>query len=315
MSETIPAGDPVDLEGIRVFVRVAELGSFRRAADALGVPRSTVSRRVAALEATLGARLLQRTTRTVSLTDAGAAYLLTCRPALATLESASRGVTNDPASPRGTLRLTTAVTFGERFLAPLLAEYLRACPQVAVEVLLADRYVDLVQEGFDVAIRAGTLADSSLVAREVARARVGCFASPAYLRARGTPKRPRDLAAHDAVAHPSMTPGGRWAFVVDGRRVAVAVKPRVTANGMPLALELCRAGLGVARLPAPFAAEALADGSLVEVLGRHALPPAAMHVVFPSARHLPARVRAFIDLAVQHLDGLSLSVARPRRRG
>jgi DNA-binding transcriptional LysR family regulator len=291
----------IDLASVAVFVRVAETASFRGAADALGIPRSTVSRRVAALEKKLGTRLLKRTTRDVSLTDAGAAYLRSCQPALDALEEAARAVSSTSIEARGRLRITTAVTFGERFLGPIIEEYLRANPHVEVEVLLADRHVDLVQEGFDVAFRGGGVGDDSLVARELGRAPVRCFASPSYLEGRQRPRRPADLEAHDCIVYPPLAPGGRWSFRVNDRTVHTPVRGRLVVNSLPLSLEAAVRGVGIARAPMPLAVEPVRSGALVELLAPYVQPPSPFFVVYPSGVHTAARVRAFIEVATKYL--------------
>lgn len=296
----------IDLEAVRVFIAVAERGNFRTAAAELGVPRSTVSRRIAALEERLGTRLLQRTTRKVALTDAGAEYLRRCQPALAALEDASKSLSERGSQPRGRLRVSTPNTFGELFLPAVVEQYLTKYPGTEVEMFLTDRHVDLVQEGFDLAFRAGRLPDSSLMSREVGRLHTRCYASPGYLAQHGAPKRPRDLAAaqgqHRCVVYAPLAPQGRWAFREGGRTVHVPItepgSARVISNSLPIVLDATFAGLGVARVPEVFALEAVQQGKLVEVLEAYAMAPSGMHVVWPSARHVPARVRVFLDLAL-----------------
>lgn len=301
--------DPVDLGAVGVFAQVAELASFRRAAEALGVPRSTVSRRVADLERQLATRLLQRTTRRVALTDAGAAYLRACQPALGAIEDAARAISSGASAARGRLRVTAAVTFGERFLGPVVADYLDRNPEVSVDVVLTDRQVDLVQEGFDLAFRGGRVGDPSLVAREIGRGQLRCFASEAYLARRGRPRTPRDLERHDCVLYAPLAPGGRWTFRAQRRAVTVAVRGRVSVNSLPLALEAALHGLGVARLPGTFAVEEQRRGRLVEVLPSHAPHPTGLFLLHPSG-HVPARVRAFIEIAMRHLAKSPWALAR-----
>jgi DNA-binding transcriptional LysR family regulator len=218
MSGTIggPPSGAVSLDAIGVFVQVAEAASFRHAAEALGVPRSTVSRKVAELEAQLGARLLRRTTRSVALTEAGRAYLRACQPALGALGEAARTISHGALEARGRLRVTASGAFGERFLGAIVEEYLRENPRVEIEVLLTDRYVDLVQEGFDVAFRAGAVGDPSLVARELARGSLRCVASAGYLERRGTPRRPAELVEHDCIVYAPLAARGRWRFAPAG---------------------------------------------------------------------------------------------------
>jgi len=291
----------IGLDGVSVFVEVAEAASFRGAAEVLGIPRSTVSRKLAELEEQLGARLLRRTTRRVSLTEAGAIYLRACQPALGAIDDASRAIRKEASEARGRLRVTAATTFGERYLGPVVEAYMRANPQVEMEVLLVDRQVDLVQEGFDVAIRAGSIGDTSLVAREIARAPLVCVASPRLLERQRAPRRPADLAARDIVVYAPLCPGGRWIFRVRGKTVHVAVRGRLVVNSMPLALDAAVRGLGITRVPAPTAAPLLADGSLVEVLGAFAPAPGAVHLVYRPGTQTTPRVRSFLEIASQVL--------------
>lgn len=292
----------IDLAAVAVFVRVAETSSFRGAADALGVPRSTVSRRVAALERQLGTRLLRRTTRKVSLTDAGAAFLRSCQPALGALDEAARAVSSTSVEARGRLRVTAAVTFGERFFGPVIDEYLCANPHAELDVLLTDRHVDLVQEGFDLAFRTGKVGDDSLVARELGRAQARCFASPTYLASRKKPQRPADLDGHDCIVYPPLAPAGSWAFRVKGRTVHTRVRGRLVVNSLPLSLDAALRGVGIARIPMPFAKDAVRSGALVEVLAPYAPAPTPVLVAYPSGVLTPPRVRAFVELALQHLE-------------
>lgn len=292
----------IDLGAIAVFVRVAETASFRGAADGLGIPRSTVSRRVADLERQLGTRLLKRTTRKVSLTDAGAAYLRSCQPALGALDEAARTISSTSVEARGRLRVTAAVTFGERFFGPIIDEYMRANPHVELDVLLTDRYVDIVQEGVDLAFRGGAVGDESLVARELGRGQARCYASPAYLERRKKPRRPADLEGHDCILYGPLAPGGRWSFRVNDRTVHTSVRGRLVVNSLPLSLDAAVRGGGIVRLPAPFAEEQVKSGALVELLGPYAQPARPFFVVYPGGVHTPPRVRAFIEVAMKHLD-------------
>lgn len=287
----------MNLDAIRVFVQVAEVASFRRAAEALGVPRSTVSRKVAELEAQLGARLLKRTTRSVTLTDAGGAYLRACQPALGALGAAAQAISRGALEARGRLRVTASVSFGDRYLGAIIEAYLRENPQVEVEVLLADRYVDLVQEGFDLAFRAGAVGDPSLVARELARSSLCCVASAAYLQRRGTPRRPALLAEHDCIVYPPLADRARWTFRTRGHTVHVAVRGRLVVNSLPLALDAAVRGLGITRVPSVLAGEAIASGAVVELLAAHAPPSAPFYLLYPVGTQTTPRVQAFLAMA------------------
>lgn len=302
----------IDLEAVRLFVQVAEEASFRAAAEALAVPRSTVSRRILALEDALGARLLMRTTRKVTLTEAGSAYLKACRPAMNALDEAWRALSEGVAETRGRLRVTAPVTFGEGFLGAALADYAASHPRVSVEVVLTDRYVDLIHEGFDVAFRTGAVKDTSLVARELGRTSLRCFASRAYLGARGVPRRPRDLARHDAILFSPLASDGRWTFRERARTIRVPVAGRLQVNSLPLARDLALRGLGVVRLPGVGTGGADGEPPLVEVLARYAPPSRPVYVVHPSGGHASPRGRAFIELATKHLVSRFAPPATPR---
>lgn len=295
-----------DLNALQVFTAVVDAQGFRGAARALGLPKSTVSRKLADLEAHLGLRLLQRTTRKVALTDAGEAFYRQCAPALAALVEAQKCLVETQAAPRGQLRITAPQSFAELFLGPVLERFYRQYPEVRVTLDLSDRYVDLITEGFDLALRAGDLPDSSLVARAVggpeaqASGRFRCYASPAYLAAHGTPRTPRDLSAHACIFYGSTERGAKWTFVLRRRRVLVPIKPRIACNSFFVLIDAALAGQGIARVPSFFAAEAEAKGTLVPVLDDFAVPPAALHAVYPSAHNLSPRVRAFLDLLTEH---------------
>lgn len=289
-----------ELEAVRVFAAVAELKSFRGAAAALRLPRSTVSRRLGTLEAALKTRLLQRTTRQVALTDAGEAFLKQVGPALAMIRAAGRGVLDATAEPRGLLRVTATPPTAETVGAILLSLVERH-PGVRVELDFTDRQVDLVAEGFDIAIRAGPLADSSLVARPLGRGQPGYFASPKYLEKHGRPRKPQDLARHDCIVFTGSTRGPRWSFLDGGKRVEVTVRGPLRANSMALMRLAAVRGAGVVWLPGVMARDDVAAGRLVPVLRSYWPEPVPMQLLYPSARHLAPQVRAAVELLVAGL--------------
>lgn len=276
-----------------VFARVAQCGSFTAAARLLALPKSTVSRRVAELERQLGVQLLQRTTRRLALTDVGRTFQQHCARVLAEVEDAERAVSELRSEPRGLLRVTAPLTF--EFLGGPVAEYLAAYPEVTVDLVCADRVVDLVQEGFDVAIRAGKLRDSSLIARSLGSMRSRLVASPAYVAARGKPKTPGALADHACLVFGAGTVRGAWQLERERERVEVAVRPRLVVNDFALMQEATLAGLGIALLPDVRSAELVERGQLVPVLPRWTSPEVPLHAVYPSARHLSPKVKAFVD--------------------
>ncbi|HEX2669330.1 MAG TPA: LysR substrate-binding domain-containing protein [Polyangiaceae bacterium] len=288
-----------DLNSVRVFAQVVESKNFRAAARALGMPRSTVSFRVAQLEDQLGERLLERTTRSLRLTDAGAAYHRRALGALEALQEAERTLSDQKSQISGKLRVTATVEGGQFLLAPLFAEYARRYPLVELDVFLADRQVDLIEEGVDLAIRAGALPDSSFVARRLGVPHgLRVYASPGYLKAHGTPRRPRDLANRDCLIMTAQSQPRRWPFTVARKPVSITVKARAQANSFVVIRELACRGLGIARLPLPIAQPAVDAGNLLPLLDAFAQPAkgGGLHAVYPSARHLSAKVRALLDL-------------------
>ena len=292
----------IEIGAVELFVRVAELRSFRGAADALGVPRSTVSRRIGELERALGTRLLQRTTRHVELTSAGKTYLRTCGPALGTILEAGRALSASSEETAGRLRVTAPVTFGEGLLGEVVAECLARHPHMSIELVLTDRHVELVEEKFDLAFRAGTLKDTSLVAHELGSAQQRCFATREYLRDRGTPRAPRDLLRHDCILFTPLAPGGRWTFRSRGRTVEVPVRGRLVVNSIPLALDAAMRGFGIVRVPGALVSEGLPAKQLVEVLDTHAPLPRPAYAVYPSGGRVTPAARVFLEMARRHLE-------------
>lgn len=291
----------MDLNRITVFVRVVEAGSFTGAAAVLGLRKSSASRSVAALEADLGIRLLQRTTRKLSLTDAGRAFYDRARDALAGLDEARNAVSSLGAAPRGLVRITAPVDLAAD-LAAVTTVFLRAHPDVRVETLLTARYVDLVKEGFDLAIRAGSLADSSLLARKLGESEFGLFASPAYLDAAGRPRRLADLARHECVLYRAGSATARWRLSGPRGDEEVSVRGRVDTDELAFVRAMVLAGFGIALVPVSTMIRPLvASGVLERVLPRYALRGAVVHVVWPSRRFEPAAVALFREALAEAL--------------
>lgn len=283
----------MDLNEILVFAKVVEAGSFIGASRELEMPKSTVSRKVAELEERLDARLLQRTTRKLSLTDAGRTFYRYAARVVAEIEAAELAVARMQETPRGLLRVTAPLNF--RNLGPIVATFLERYPEVQLELVCSDRVIDLVDEGFDVAVRAGPLADSALIARRLGALESLIVASKAFLAEHGTPEQPRDLERFDCVVFGGGADRSSWRLEGDGASVTVEVKTRLVVNDFDLLGDAVVAGLGIAMLPLWRCAEALRAGTLVRVLPRWGPPKVPLHALYPSTRHLSPKVRAFLD--------------------
>ena len=285
------------LELMQVFAAVVEADSFTLAADRLKLSKAAVSRHVSQLESRLGVRLLNRTTRRLSLTEAGRVFYEGCQRLLQEARAAEAAVTALAINPGGLLRLAAPMTFGVQHLARELADFIGACPEMKLELVLSDRSVDLVEEGFDAALRIGTLADSALVARRLAPLRRLVCAAPAYLKRRGLPTRPEALAAHDCLIYSYQGTGRVWHFRhAQGQEKRVTITGRVEANNGEALLAFAVAGQGIAFTPTFAVAPALRDGSLVPLLPDwQDAADAGIHLVYPARRHLSPKVRALID--------------------
>lgn len=283
----------MDLNEIVVFARVVDAGSFTAAARQLGMPKSTVSRKVAELEERLGARLLQRTTRKLHLTDVGHTYVQYARRVVGELEEAELAVTRMQEAPRGLLRVSAPLSVG--WLGPIVTSFLRRYPDVEVEMLGTDRVVDLIEEGFDIAVRAGRLADSTLIARPLGVMRSYIVASPAFLAEHGTPASPEDLARTDCVAFGGVREPTIWRLQADGKTTPFKIRARFVVNDFDMVQEAALGGLGVAMLPIFRCIDDLRAGRLVRLLREWCSPDIPMHAVYPSTRHLSPKVSAFLD--------------------
>ncbi len=282
----------MDLNEILIFTRVVQSGSFTAAARGLGMPKSTVSRKLSELEARIGARLLQRTTRKLSLTEVGRAYYERCARIIADAEEAELAVTRMQAAPRGRLRVTLPLSFG--FLGTLVAEFCERHREVEVELLCTDRVVDLVEEGYDVAIRAGKLADSALMARNLGSMRRIIVASPRYVKQAGAVNSPQQLEGHPCLAFTAQ--GGVWGLRSGSKAAEVQVPVRLCANDYELVREAALAGLGVALIPERLCEDDLRAGRLQRLLPQWSSADVPIHAVYPSTRHLSPKVMAFLDL-------------------
>ena len=290
------------IDAMRAFVTVADLQGFAPAARKLKLSPPSVTRLIAGLEERLGARLLQRTTRKVALTDVGARYLERARRILADIEEAESAAEGESARPSGQLVVSAPSGFGRLHVSAVMSAYLKRYPEVSGELRLEDRVVSLVEDGIDLAVRIGHLADSSLVARHVGEMRRIVVASPAYLKARGEPKLPTDIASHETIQFGSSAGFYDWRFVDGGEEVRIAYAPRLLTNSSDAAVQYAEAGGGLTRVLAYQAAASLKAGRLKIVLEKFELPASPIHIVYPTSRLLSAKVRTFIDLVVETTD-------------
>jgi DNA-binding transcriptional LysR family regulator len=298
---TVASIETIDLNHVAAFAHVVETQSFTAAAQVLGVPKSSVSRAVTRLEQDLGVVLLQRTTRRLSLTEAGKLYLERAREALALLGEARDAVVEADEEPRGTVRMTAAGDPTGRLLARPIADFLRKHPQIHVELVITPRRVDMVEEGIDLALRAGKLDDASLIGRRIEAQPMLLYAAPSYLAERGMPRKLQDLARHDCVLFRGARGRSRWSLTGKRGPESVEVRGKVNTDDLPLVLHLASAGLGICLVPRVAALPALLAGQLVSVLPNYQLHGTALHLVHPAQRHLPRRVRLLRDFLYDEL--------------
>lgn len=288
------------IEDMQVFIATVDAGSFTAASERLGLSKQVVSRRIMALEERLGARLLNRTTRRLSVTELGREYYERASRIIEDILDAEHSVSGRSASPRGTLRISAPVSFGTMYLSELIPDFLVRHPHVGIEMDLNDRHCDLVAEGYDMAIRIGVLGDSTLIARRIAPVRVVVCASRAYLQRRGTPMEPEALTEHDCLPY-GHARGVDWVFSRDSRLVSVPISGRLRVNNGELARDAAIADLGLTMLPTFIVGDALRSGRLVTVLDDFVPPPIAVHVVYPKHRQSFAAIRAMTDFLQQRL--------------
>jgi len=283
------------LREIECFIAVAELGSFVKAADALGISKAAVSRTVLELEARLGSRLMQRTTRRLSLTEAGTLYLERCKQIVAALEEADDLLSAGAAKPTGLLRINAPLTFGVLHLAPLWPMFMEQHEDVALDITLSDRIVDIIDEGYDLAIRIARLSDSSLVHRKLTSTSLHVCASPAYLDKHGTPSHPQDLAQHQTISYSYNQSKDEWQFGGPEGPVSVRINSRMHVNNGDSCVQAALGGIGITRQPTFMIDQYLRSGQLVPVLTDYTSPELGIYAVYPSRAHLPAKVRAMLD--------------------
>jgi DNA-binding transcriptional LysR family regulator len=290
------------LDAMQAFIAVADLQGFAPAARKLGLSPSGVTRLIAALEDRLGARLLQRTTRSVTLTDVGARYLERAKRIVADVEEAEGSAQDERARPSGRLVVSAPDGFGRLHVSSVMSAYLKRYPEVNAELRLSDRMINLVEDGVDLAVRIGHLADSSLVARHVGEMRRIVVASKAYLKQHGEPKTPQAIAPHRTIQFGAAGTAPDWRFVEQGNEIRITPAPRFSTNSADAAIRYAVQGGGLTRVLAYQAAEAIKSGKLQIVLAKFEQPALPIQIVYPTSRLLSAKVRAFIDLVVETAD-------------
>ncbi|OGU47608.1 MAG: LysR family transcriptional regulator [Hydrogenophilales bacterium RIFOXYA1_FULL_63_33] len=288
------------LDSMRLFVRVAELGSFSAVAQQMNVARSVVTRQVAALEAHLGTKLLARSTRRLSLTSAGATYLEKCREILGLVDAAEAGLTEDSQAPRGHLRITLPFSFGIHQLMPMFGDFMAANPEISVELEFSDRRTNLIEGGFDLAIRITDRLEPGDVARKIGSSRGVVVAAPDYVKRQGRPRHPRDLIKHECFGYMLASRSG-WPFLIDGKTQWFPVAGRLEANSGDALLAAAVGGLGITRLPTFIVEAAVRERKLDILLPTFRTPELGIYAVFPSNRYVPHRVRTLVEYLAQRI--------------
>jgi DNA-binding transcriptional LysR family regulator len=289
------------LESMSILVAVVEAGSLSAAARRLGTPLATVSRKVSELEGHLKTRLLNRTSRRLTLTDAGQSYVAACRRILEQVDEAERAASGEFSAPRGELMVTAPIVFGRLHVLPVATEFLAAYPEIKVRLALADRVVNLMEDHVDVALRIGALPDSSLMATRIGVIRRVVCASPAYFAARGVPKTLADLAAHDCIGFDVLTTAEAWTFEQGRSEISVPISARLTVTTAEAVVDAAISGVGIARVLSYQAAQALRDRRLALALVDFEPAPWPVHLVYTGGRMLPLKLRAFLDFAAPRL--------------
>ncbi|MEM6295504.1 MAG: LysR family transcriptional regulator [Myxococcota bacterium] len=302
----------MDLNAIKVFVHVVDAGSFVAAAEQTGIPKSTIARRIDELEASLGARLLQRSTRRSELTELGGGFYERARQIVADVDDAVEDVRAKQTEPRGVLRFTTSVLLAERYLGPIVAEYLGVHPRVELDMYLSPKHFDVIADGFDLALRVGPLKASSYIVRRLAPAPAYLCASPTYLKKRSAPTSVDELQKHDAIVFSASRSRETWRLDNDrGDQVNVVMDGPLVVNSHPIAMDCCLAGLGLAELPALVCCDALRSGELVRVLPKWSNASRWLHALYPSRHHVSPKVRTFLDFIAERLDPAPWDLEHP----
>lgn len=292
------------IELMKTYLAVADAGSFTQAADKLNITPQLTSKYIRALEDNLGSQLFNRSTRRVSLTQTGAAYYDRCARLVQDFDELTAAVRQDHHVPRGKLRVTAPIDFGELHLIDALSEFANAFPEISINLTLTDRFLDMLEESIDVAIRIGSLEDSSLIARRIGTAPIVFCASPAYLANHLNPKHPRDLLEHDCIVDTNFKLQGNWPFLVDGRPQRVAVSGRFQVNSPSAARRLALNGQGIALVPSYIISKDIKAGRLQTLLDEFSASDLAIHAVYPETRHLSAKSRSFVDFVATRFKSL-----------
>lgn len=289
------------LTRIKVFVNVVETGSFTAASERMGLSRAAASKYVSQLETSIGARLLNRTTRHVSTTESGRIYFERCKEILHNLEEADEMVSGLSGEPQGTLRISAPSVFAQRHLTPLVSEFTKKYPDVNVNIMVSDRYVDLVDEGYDVAIRVGKLESSDLIAHHITRCCHVLIASPSYLKTAPQLNKPSDLKKHSCVLY-SYTEGAKWPLTKDGKDCSVKITPVMVSNNPEVLLQAVVAGMGISIMPTFIASDAIRRGDVQVVLKDYQSLQLQIYAVYASRQYLPAKIRVFIDYLKEKIN-------------
>ncbi len=290
------------LDGIAVFVGVINAGSFTAAAQSLGHSTSYVSKKITRLEKRLGSRLLNRTTRTISLTDAGRAYYQRCNQIIIDAENAERSINQLQDTPRGLLRVNAPVSIGSIYLLDYFPEFMSHFPEINLEVEFNDRMIDMIGEGYDVVIRAGEIKDSNLIARKLFMSKSVVVAAPDYLKKKGRPDTAHELEQHDCLAYSLIPNPTVWHFVKNGKHTTINFNPRVLGNNAELEVALIVKGTAIGRVPLFCCEKEIARGELEIILDDYEQPEIGVYAVFPHRQYLTAKVRAFVDFLVDKFN-------------
>jgi DNA-binding transcriptional LysR family regulator len=289
------------LEAMSVIIAVTETGSFSAASRRLRTPVATISRKVAELEARLKAQLFQRSSRQMTLTDAGRSYIEACKRIIEQVDDAEREVSGEYRIPKGDLAVTAPWGLGHMHLVPVTVEFLGAYPEIALRLVLTDRVVNTVDENIDVSIRIGNLPDSNLIATRIGTVRFVICASPGYLAARGLPKEPGELGDHDCITIDDITAQRTWKFAKGNREIDVPIRSRLRVTDSEAAIEAAIAGAGITRVMSYKMEAARRAGALVPMLENFELPPLPMHIIYAERKPMPLKLRAFLDWVTPRL--------------